>query len=106
MFKLNFYVPASHLDIVKAALFAEGAGRYNAYDQCCWQVCGEGQFRPLANSQPFLGQMNQLETVAEYKVEMICDDAVIKAVVKTLLQNHPYEEVAYEIYRIMTVEDV
>ncbi len=106
MYKLSFYVPESHLDSVKSALFAKGAGRYKAYDQCCWQVQGEGQFRPLANSQPYLGQVNQLEKLAEYKVEMICSAVAIKEVVHTLLRTHPYEEPAYEIYKILTVEDL
>ena len=106
MYKLSFYVPESHLEPVKSALFAKGAGHYKAYDQCSWQVQGEGQFRPLANSQPAHGQINQLEKVAEYKVEMICTAAAIKEAVQTLLGVHPYEEPAYEVYRILTVEDL
>jgi hypothetical protein len=42
--------------MVKSALFAIGAGQFNHYDQCCWQVLGESQFRPLANSQAFIGE--------------------------------------------------
>ena len=106
MYKLNFYVPESHIASVKDALFAKGAGRYKAYDQCCWQVRGEGQFRPLANSQPYLGQLNQLENVVEFKVEMICDDSAIKVIVQTLLNVHPYEAPAYEVYKILTQEDL
>ena len=106
MYKLSFYVPKAHLEPVKSALFAKGAGHYKAYDQCCWQVCGEGQFRPLMNSQPTLGQINQLKKVVEYKVEMICTAAVIKDVVQTLLGVHPYEEPAYAVYKILTVEDL
>lgn len=106
MYKLSFYVPESYLEPVKNALFAEGAGRYNAYDQCCWQVKGEGQFRPLADSRPFSGNPYQLETVIEYKVEMICKDQAIKNVVRTLLSVHPYEEPAYHIFKILTIEDL
>lgn len=106
MYKLNFYVPESHLEAVKNALFENGAGRYQAYDQCCWQVRGEGQFRPLESSQPYLGKLDQLESVVEYKVEMICLDAVIKQVVQTLLRVHPYEEPAYAICKILTLEDL
>ncbi len=106
MYKLSFYVPESHLELVKNALFAKGAGHYSTYDQCCWQVLGEGQFRPLADSRPYLGKIRQLEKLAEYKVEMICIDAAIKEVVQTLLSVHPYEEPAYEIYKILTVEDL
>jgi hypothetical protein len=105
MYKLSFYVPESYLEPVKTALFAKGAGQYNAYDQCCWQVRGEGQYRPLPHSQPYRGKTCHLERVAEYKVEMICNEASIKEVVQTLLSIHPYEEPAYEIYKIMTVED-
>ena len=106
MYKLSFYVPESHLEVVKNALFAKGAGQYKAYDQCCWQVRGEGQFRPLADSRPHLGKTGQLEKVDEYKVEMICSDTILKAVVQTLRRVHPYEEPAYEIYKILTVEDL
>ncbi len=106
MYKLSFYVPESHLEPVKSALFAKGAGHYKAYDQCCWQVRGEGQFRPLVNSEPYLGRVNQLEKVVEYKVEMICTDAVIKEVVQTLLSVHPYEEPAYEVYKILTADEL
>lgn len=105
MYKLNFYVPESHLELVKNALFEKGAGRYEAYDQCCWQVRGEGQFRPLESSQPFIGQQGQLETVVEFKVEMICSDSVIKEVLQTLLTVHPYEEPAYDIYKILSNTD-
>lgn len=105
MYKLCFYVPESHLEAVKNALFAKGAGGYKTYDQCCWQVRGEGQFRPLANSRPYLGKPHQLEKVVEFKVEMICTDAVIQEVAHTLLTVHPYQEPAYAIYKILTVED-
>lgn len=106
MYQLCFYVPESHLEAVRDALFAQGAGRYNDYDQCCWQVKGEGQFRPLAGSRPYEGKQNSLERLAEYKVEMICKEEVIKDAVKTLLAVHPYEEPAYRIYKILTLEDL
>ncbi|SUG40496.1 NIF3 1 [Pseudomonas aeruginosa] len=70
MYKLCFYVPESHLDVVKQAVFAAGGGRIGAYDSCCWQSLGQGQFRPLDGSQPYLGQVGQVEHVAEWKVEL------------------------------------
>lgn len=106
MYSLIFYVPETHVESVKDALFAKGAGRYAQYDCCAWQVLGEGQFRPLSGSQPFLGQVNQLEKVPEYRVEMICEDTLILAVIETLLKAHPYEEPAYSVWRIETVTDL
>lgn len=46
MYKLSFFVPPSHVEQVKSAVFAAGGGRIGAYDQCAWQVLGQGQFRP------------------------------------------------------------
>lgn len=105
MYQIYFYVPESHLETVKTALFAKGAGLYKAYDHCCWQVRGEGQFRPMDNSQPFLGQINQLEKVVEYKVEMVCTEAAIKGVLQALITSHPYEEPAYGVCKILTLAD-
>ncbi len=103
MYQLVFYVPESHREVVKTALFAQGAGRIGDYDSCCWQVQGQGQFRPMEGSQPFIGKRGQLEKIAEWKVEMVCEDHLIKAVVKTLKAVHPFEEVAYRVYRLADV---
>jgi hypothetical protein len=100
MYKLCFYVPESHLEAVKQAVFSAGAGRIGAYDNCCWQVLGQGQFRPLAGSNPFVGTAGEIETVAEYKVELVCADDVIAAAVQQLKQAHPYEEPAYQVWRL------
>ena len=102
MYKLCFYVPESHLESVKLAVFAAGAGRIGDYDSCCWQVLGQGQFRPLEGSQPYLGQQGVVETVAEYRVELVCDAAHIRAAVEALLAAHPYEEPAWDVVHLVT----
>ena len=105
MYKLSFYVPETHLEPVKAALFAVGAGFFANYDQCAWQVRGEGQFRPLSDSQPFLGSIGQLEKVVEYQVEMICSELIVKEAILTLLRTHPYQQPAYAVYKVLTLAD-
>ena len=105
MYKLVFYVPTTHIEQVKDALFEAGAGQYNDYDRCAWQTLGQGQFRPLANSRPFLGKTGQLETVPEYKVEMICIDERIKPALAALLAAHPYQQPAYAAYKIQSADD-
>ncbi|MEA1079035.1 YqfO family protein [Marinobacter qingdaonensis] len=100
MYKLCYFVPESHLEQTKSALFAAGAGRIGDYDSCAWQCLGQGQFRPLEGSDPFLGQTGALETVDEYKVELVCADELIHDALKALKQAHPYEEPAYEVMRI------
>ncbi|MGE8469148.1 MAG: NGG1p interacting factor NIF3 [Pseudomonas putida] len=100
MYKLAFFVPASHVDVVKAAVFAAGGGRIGDYDHCAWQTLGQGQFRPLDGSQPFLGQTGQVEVVEEWKVELVVADDLIAQVVAALKQSHPYETPAYEVWRL------
>jgi len=101
MVKLVFFVPESHLETVKSAVFAAGAGRIGRYDHCCWQIQGEGQFRPLPGSNPALGEHFQLHQLMEYRVEMVCDDACIVAAVSALRAVHPYEMPAFEVLSLM-----
>jgi len=100
MYQLIFYVPETHLEKVKDALFSAGAGKYKNYDQCCWQIKGEGQFRPLKSSSPFIGSLERLEKVDEYRVEMVVKDEIIRIAVAALLNAHPYEEPAYSVMKI------
>lgn len=103
MYKLAFFVPESDLEAVKQALFSVGVGRIGDYDNCCWQVLGEGQFRPLAGSNPHIGDQGTVERLAEWKVEMVCQDEVIHKAVAALKQAHPYEEVAYEVWQLAEI---
>lgn len=103
MVKLGFYVPQSHLEQVKQACFEAGAGKIGRYDHCSWQTEGQGQFRPLSGSNPFLGTKNRVETVTEYRVEMVCEKALIGKVVRALKRAHPYEMPAYDVVELMRV---
>jgi hypothetical protein len=100
MYKLSFFVPPSHVDVVKSAVFAAGAGRIGAYDCCSWQTLGQGQFRPLDGSQPFIGQAGEIEQVQEWKVELVVADDLIAQAVMALKQSHPYETPAYEVWKL------
>ena len=100
MYKISVFVPESNAEPVKQAMFEAGAGRIGDYDHCCWQTPGQGQFRPLQGSSPTIGQQDRIETVAELKVEMVCDEAHIRDVVAALKSSHPYEEPAYDIWRL------
>jgi hypothetical protein len=103
MYRINVYIPASHLDGVKIAMFNAGAGCIGNYDQCCWQIKGQGQFRPLKGNDAFIGQQDKLATVDEYKVELVCASEVLNAVIAAMKQAHPYEEPAYDVYQPVAV---
>jgi len=103
MYKLNFYVPKKEKESVKQALFDIGVGKYKNYDQCSFETLGVGQFRPIDGANPHIGKINLLERVEEYKVEMICSDTLIKNAIMILKEKHPYEEVAYEIFKMEVI---
>jgi len=103
MYKLSVFVPESHLKSLKAALFEAGAGKTGHYDNCCWQTLGQGQFRPLEHSSPFTGELGQLSTISEYKLEMVVADSRIKHAIIALRQAHPYEEPAYECWKLADI---
>ena len=105
MYKLVFFVPESHKEPVKQAIFSAGAGKYQGYDSCSWETLGTGQFRPLSGSQPFIGEQDKVETVAEYRIETLCADNLVKAVLKALIKAHPYETPAYEVWSVKTLDD-
>ena len=100
MYKICFYVPENAVEIVKEALFDAGAGQIGDYDSCCWQTLGTGQFRALEGSNPTIGQQGKTEVVAEYRVELVCDEKHIKNTIKALKDSHPYEEPAYDIIKL------
>jgi len=91
---LVVYVPATHAAALRTALAAAGAGRIGSYDSCSFSTTGEGRFRPLPGSAPFLGSHGQLETVAEERIEVILPESAAPEVAKALKEAHPYETIA------------
>ncbi|KAA0913557.1 NGG1p interacting factor NIF3 [Psychrobacter sp. ANT_WB68] len=101
MYKLTVFIPDAALEQVKSALFAAGAGKIGNYEQCCWQVQGIGQFMPLVGSNPNIGVHDKLETVDEWRVEMVVATTYIKEVVEALKQAHPFETPAYDVIEVL-----
>jgi len=100
MYKLNYFVPSDAKEKTKRALFDIGVGKIGDYECCCWETLGQGQFKPINDANPSIGELDKLEIVDEYKVEMICTNELIEKAIKTLKESHPYEEVAYEVFKM------
>lgn len=79
VFRLIFYVPETHVEACKAAIFAAGAGIYpnSSYTECCWTTSGTGQFRPVAGANPHIGTLDKLESVTEVRVEAPCVGQIV-----------------------------
>ncbi len=76
------------------------------YDACAWHTMGQGQFRPLPESVPFKGKENIIENCEEARVDMVCEDDCLKAVLQELVRVHPYETPAYHAIHAVTLDDL
>lgn len=103
MYKLTVFIPDSHLEQVKSALFSAGAGKIGNYAECCWQVKGFGQFKPLTGSTPHTGEQEKLEKIEEWRVEMVVADKFINSVIASLKQAHPFETPAYDVIKVENI---
>ena len=102
-YQIIFYVPLEHCEVVKEAMFQAGAGKIGNYEACSFQTEGQGQFKPIKEANPFLGEVDKLEKVREYKVEMLCVSEKLESAVKAMKNAHPYEEVAYGVFEMVDV---
>lgn len=103
LYKLTVFIPQTHLDIVKSALFEAGAGRYQNYDCCSFDLAGKGQFRALDGANPHIGSLDKVEYVDEIRSEMIVKHEDAKNVLEALNSSHPYEEPAFDFIELVDV---
>ncbi|MGY0692900.1 Nif3-like dinuclear metal center hexameric protein [Virgibacillus sp. FSP13] len=96
--KFSVYVPHPQMEKVQQALHEGGAGHIGNYSHCTFQTEGQGTFKPLEGTTPFIGTKNEIAKVDEIKIETIVPEQRIDNVVKAVLHAHPYEEPAYDIY--------
>lgn len=101
MIQIIVFVPGSHVEKVKNAMFEAGGGKLGNYDSCCFEHPGIGQFRPLKGSQAFLGKIGGLEKVKEIKIEMACEDEFFDEIIRAMQAAHPYETPAYYGIKIL-----
>lgn len=101
MVQIVVFIPTSHKEAVKRAMFEASAGMLGNYDHCCFEHPGIGQFRPLKGSQAFIGEVDKIEYVAETRVELMCEEQYLSSVITAMKSAHPYETPAY--YAINTL---
>lgn len=95
--KLEVYVPIDSAESLKNSLFEAGAGNIGFYDECSFSVSGDGTFRPLEGSNPKTGNHNERENTNEILLSVIFEDHKKHQILFAMKQNHPYEEVAYQL---------
>lgn len=98
LLKLVTFVPTEHAEKLRKALFDAGCGCIGNYDSCSYNLQGEGTFRAGKGTHPFCGQVGELHSEPEVRVETILPDSRKGAVLKALMAAHPYEEPAFDLY--------
>jgi dinuclear metal center YbgI/SA1388 family protein len=96
--KLAVFVPTEHAERVRQAVFAAGAGHIGRYDECSFNLAGEGTFRAGEGTQAFVGGKGSRHTEPEVRIETVFHAPLQHRIVQAMLAAHPYEEVAYDVY--------
>lgn len=100
MFTIVIYTPITHADNVRKALADTGAGAIGNYDSCSFSSRGYGRFRPLLNSNPFIGKHQEVETVEEERIETVVMADKVPQVISAVRAAHPYEEPAIHLISV------
>ena len=100
LLKLVTYIPESHIEAVRDKLFESGAGVIGNYDNCGFTTSGTGSFRANEMAKPFTGEKGKIHFEKEIRFETILFSHLKEKVIKALLNAHPYEEVAYDLYAL------
>lgn len=104
--KIVVFVPLTHADAVRQAIGDAGGGRIGNYSHCSFSIVGTGRFKPLEGAHPTIGEVGKFEEVEEERIEFVCEKAHAKRVIEAIKQAHPYEEVAMDIYPLLSEEDL
>lgn len=96
--KLVTFCPSGDAEKVREALFNGGAGHIGEYDRCSFNTEGTGSFRAGEKSNPYVGEPGEFHFENETRIETIFPAYRQKNIIQALLESHPYEEVAYDIY--------
>lgn len=100
LYKLITYVPVNFADKVRDVMFNYGAGNIGEYSNVSFNTNGNGTFMAGPNANPFVGEKNKIHNESEIKIETVVPKHLLESVKENMIKAHPYEEVAYDIYRL------
>lgn len=104
--KIVVFVPKTHTDIVRQAIGDAGAGKIGNYSHCSYSIDGIGRYKPLEGAKPHIGEVGKFEEVEEERIECVCERSKAREVIKAIRKVHPYEEVALDIYPLLSEKDL
>lgn len=93
--------PETHADVVRIAIGNAGIGKIGNYSHCSFVTKGKGYFIPNNEANPTIGETGKIEAVDEVMIEFVCEKDQISLLKEVLKSNHPYEEVALDIFPLL-----
>lgn len=91
-FKLEIFIPEENVEELMETLAAAHAGEIGNYDHCFSVTACTSYFRPLEGADPYLGQIGQMVSTGECKVEVNVREDKVTETIDVIRQVHPYEE--------------
>ena len=101
--RLITFAPMDKAEEVRQAVFAAGAGHIGKYSECSFNSEGTGTFKAEEGADPYVGDVGKQHQERETKIEIVYPFYLETQVVKALVDSHPYEEVAYDIFTMDNV---
>jgi dinuclear metal center YbgI/SA1388 family protein len=99
--KVVVFVPESDREAILHAAFEAGAGQIGNYSECSFSLRGQGTFFGDESSNPTVGQRERRESVEEIRLELICAEGRLGAVLAAVRHAHSYEEPAIDVYPLL-----
>ncbi|WP_185877496.1 Nif3-like dinuclear metal center hexameric protein [Blattabacterium cuenoti] len=103
MKKLYVYVPVNYAKKVRNSLFEAGAGNISNYSHCSYNFDGLGSYMGNEKTNPFIGKKNIFHMEKETCISVIFPSYKLEDIKKAIFNNHPYEEISYEIHNIENI---
>ena len=103
-YKLVWFVPREALEATRDAVFAAGAGRIGDYTRCSWYTAGTGTFLGGEGTEPAVGERGREQRASELRVETVVPADRLSDALAALVAAHPYEEVAYDVYPLVSLD--
>lgn len=100
--KIVTFAPVKDAEKIRQALGAAGAGKAGEYSFCSYSVVGRGRFTPSKDANPHIGTKGEPEVVEEERIEVTCEKSRAKEVIAAMKKAHPYEEVAFDVYPLLS----
>ena len=97
-YKVVVFVPRAAARQVTEKMADAGAGALSNYTRCSFSHPGTGSFLPGDGAAPAVGAVGKQEQVDEIRVEMLCSEKNLGAVIAAMKKAHPYEEPAYDVF--------